>query len=476
MRRCTILHQDVPPDALPDEQDVLAATDAVARGLRAAGWHVATCAIGLDLSAASAVLRGTAPDLVFNLVESLGGSDVMAVAAPALLERLGLRYTGASLPALALTADKRAVRRALRDAGIPVPPGPEDGWTGPFIVKHATCHASLGLGAHSVVASLPEIAPGWYAEAYVEGREFNLALLADGMGGVKALPAAELLFRDWPDGMPRILDYAGKWDPAHPLYQRSVRCFDVAPDLARRLGHIAERCWRALGLAGYARIDVRLDPDGVAYVIDINANPCLSEDAGFAAAAGRAGLDHAKLVARIAEAALDRPAGSSEPPRGQRIPVTLRADLRDDDDIGALCRATGFFTDDEVAVAEELAADRRARGPASDYRFLLADLPGGLAGYACYGATPGTIEAWDLYWIVVHPRAQGAGTGQALVAAVLADMRASGGRRLYAETAAKMLYAPTRAFYAAAGFTLQAVVADFYAPGDAKQIWLRMAN
>ncbi len=79
-----------------------------------------------------------------------------------------------------------------------------------------------------------------------------------------------------------------------------------------------------------------------------------------------------------------------------------------------------------------------------------------------------------MYWIVVHPRARGGGLGRRLVAAVLDDMRANGGRRLYAETAGKALYAPTRAFYAAAGFTLQAVVPDFYAPGDAKQIWLRL--
>jgi len=474
VRRCTILHQAVAPDAPPDEQDVLVAAGAVARGLAAHGWAAASCAMTTDLAASEAALRTTDADLVFNLVESLGGADVLAVAAPALLEQIGLRYTGAGLAALALTADKRATRRALRRAGILVPPGPEDGWTGPFIVKHATCHASLGLGPHSVVQRVPDIQTGWYAEAFVDGREFNLSLLADPGGGVTALPAAELLFRDWPADMPRILDYAGKWQPEHPLYERTVRSFDVAPDLAHHLQRVALACWGALGLAGYARIDLRLAPDGVAYVIDVNANPCLSEDAGFAAAAARAGLDHSRLIARIAEAALDRPA--SVPPQTARlIPIALRGALRDTDDIGGLCRATGFFTPDEVAIAEELAADRRARGQASDYSFLLADDALGLAGYACYGPTPGTADAWDLYWIVVHPRAQGSGVGRRLVAAVLDDMRARCGRRLYAETAGKPLYAPTRAFYEAAGFTLQAVVPDFYAAGDAKQIWLRVA-
>ena len=67
------------------------------------------------------------------------------------------------------------------------------------------------------------------------------------------------------------------------------------------------------------------------------------------------------------------------------------------DDIGALCRATGFFSDAEVAIAEELAADRRARGPTSDYRFVLADGARGLSGYACNGAIPGRLSGWDFY-------------------------------------------------------------------------------
>ena len=471
--RCVVLHQTVPTGSGPDEQDVLAAAAAVGAGLRANGWSVTTLAMSLDLAAAEAALRCEMPDLVFNLVESLGGADVLAVAAPALLERLGLRYTGSGLAALALTADKRATRLALRGAGVPVPPDAQDGWTGPFIVKHATAHASLGLGPQSVVARLPPPRRGWYAEAYIEGREFNLSLLA-GPDGVEALPVAELLFHDWPSDMPRILDYAGKWDTTHPLYSRTTRSFAVASELGWRLQALALACWRALGLAGYARVDMRLDEHGVAYVIDVNANPCLSEDAGFVAAADQAGLNHAAVVQRITAAA------DATPPARRRgvlpvVPFTLRHDLRDSDDIGGLCAATGFFTADEIAIAAELATEHRQRGAASGYRFVLAEGQDGLIGYACYGPTPGTREAWDLYWIVVHPGCQNGGAGRALVAAVLQAMAADGGRRLYAETASKPLYAPTRAFYAAAGFALQAVVPDFYAPGDGKQIWLRLA-
>jgi D-alanine-D-alanine ligase-like ATP-grasp enzyme/GNAT superfamily N-acetyltransferase len=481
VRRCIVLHQAVPEGAPPDERDVLDAASAVAAALGRQGWAVASLGMEMDLAAAAAALGARAPDLVFNLVESLGGGGTLAVAAPALLDRLGLAYTGNGLAALALTADKRATRRALRNAGILVPPAAEDGWPGPFIVKHATEHASFGLGPHSVVDAPPAPPPGWFAEAYVQGREFNLSLLAEG-DAVQALPAAEMLFCDWPAGTPRIVDYAGKWLPAQPAYQRTVRSFAVEPDLARRLQGIALACWRALGLAGYARIDMRLAADSVAYVIDVNANPCLSPDAGFAAAAAAAGYDFDAIMERIADAGLCPAAPpKAQPLESKWFPTASglwrgegRA-LALDDDIAALCRATGVFTDAEIAIAEELAADRRTRGDASDYRFLLADGPEGLAGYACFGPTPCTLSAWDLYWIVVHPRAQGRGLGRALVAAVLEAVRRAGGGRLYAETAGKPLYAPTRAFYAAAGFTLQAVVPDFYAPGDAKQIWLRLA-
>jgi GNAT superfamily N-acetyltransferase len=259
------------------------------------------------------------------------------------------------------------------------------------------------------------------------------------------------------------------------LFTRTVRGFTVEPDICRRLQAAALACWRALGLAGYARVDMRMDAEGVAYVIDVNANPCLSEDAGFAAAAAQAGLDHAAVARRIA-AADPAPASPARAARRPGAPFSLRHALRDDDDIGGLCAATGFFSADEIAIAGELASEHRQRGTASGYHFVLADAPDGLIGFACHGPTPGTAEAWDLYWVVVHPRAQGSGAGRALVNAVLAAVAAAGGRRLYAETASKPLYEPTRAFYAAAGFTLQAVVPDFYAPGDGKQIWLRLTN
>lgn len=486
--KCLVLHQHVPREAPPDEQDVLAEAASVAAALRRLGWQTETRTVSLDLTAFAQDLRHEPADLVFNLVESLGGCGSLCAAVPALLERTGLRFTGNGAAVLALTADKPATRRALRHAGIPVPPGQEDGWPGPFIVKRATEHASQGLGPHSVVEKLPPLEPGWYAEAYIAGREYGVSMLSDGDGGCTILPLAELIYDEqWPAGMPRILDYAAKWDRAHPLYELTHSRFSDPGEL----GQLARHVWQALGLGGYARIDLRVSADGVAYVIDVNANPCLSEDAGFAASAGPAGLDYTALIGRIASAGFkaekdSNSAAMADWDRGvppQRADGTtlmssdsLRRHLAPTDQaaVGALCRGTGFFKDAEIAVAEELAADRLAHGEASDYRFLLADAPNGqLLAYACYGPIAGTESAWDLYWIVVDRRAQGVGIGRRLLAAVTEDAAAVGCTRLYAETEATPLYAPTRAFYAGCGFQLQAVLPDFYAPGAGQQIWMR---
>lgn len=487
MRRCVLLRQAVAAEAGPDEQDTLTAATAVTAALGDAGWAVEELAIGLDLSPAVARLNEAPPDLVFNLVDSLPGvafPGPAGLAAAAMLEGLGLAFSGSGLAALALSGDKPAAKRVLRTAGVPVPPGPSEGWPGPFIIKHRSEHASFGLGEHSVVPGLSgELPPGCFAEAFLPGREFNISLLI-GKDGPAILPPAELIYdAAWPppgapDGMPRILDYAGKWQQGDPLFAATHRSFaNIDDELASLLADLARRAFAALGLAGYGRVDVRLDASGVPHVLEVNANPALAPDAGFAAAANEAGIGYPDLISRIAETAVGHRSEAAERSHrtGTRLAaVALRKRLLagDLEAIGALCQASGFFGESEIAIAMELARSALAEGESSGYRFVLAERPHGpLLGYACYGPVPASDGAWDLYWIVVHPGAQGAGLGRRLVAAAAAEAGAAGGRILYAETAGRALYAPTRGFYRACGFSLEAVLADFYALGDAKQIW-----
>ncbi|WP_439578680.1 GNAT family N-acetyltransferase, partial [Elioraea sp.] len=453
-----ILHQAVPPDAPPDEQDVLEQVGAVEAALVEAGWRTRRVAAGLDLAAVARALAEDPPDLVVNLVESLQvgrAAGVMAPAAAALLETLGLRFTGNPAAALALTADKIATKRVLRAAGIPTPDWIDAGTPdvpGPLIVKHATEHASFAIGPDSVVpdadaaralmaARAAAHGGRWFAEAFIDGREFNLSALDDGAGGCIVLPAAEQVFDPrWPEHRPRIVDWASKWDPADPIYPYATRSFDLRDDdapLVARMEALVRRAWQVCGLAGYARVDLRVDRSGASWVLEVNANPCLTPGMGIAATAERAGLAFDALVGRIVAAAMPgagraAPAPAPIAPRPPRAPaqVPLRTTLvaGDPERIASLCASTGFFTAAEVAVGRELAEDRLTHGAASSYRFVLAEQPHGLLlGYACYGPTPCTESAWDLYWIVVHPTAQGAGLGRRLLDRVAEFVRAEGG-------------------------------------------------
>jgi ribosomal protein S18 acetylase RimI-like enzyme len=139
--------------------------------------------------------------------------------------------------------------------------------------------------------------------------------------------------------------------------------------------------------------------------------------------------------------------------------------------VGALARATGFFSEEEAAIAEELVAERLAKGEASGYHFVFAETAGRLAGYACFGPIPGSVHSFDLYWIVVAPAAQGRGLGRTLLAETERRMRQSGARRIYADTSSRPQYEPTRRFYEACGYRREALLEDFYAPGDGKVIF-----
>ncbi len=163
------------------------------------------------------------------------------------------------------------------------------------------------------------------------------------------------------------------------------------------------------------------------------------------------------------------------PPGGRSAPLTWRRTVRPGDTaaVRSLVAATGFFSAAEEAIAEELVAERIARGAGSGYRFIFAERGAMLDGYACYGPIDGTEAGFDLYWIAVHPDRQRTGLGRDLLSRAEALMRDDGARTIWVDTAGKPSYAPTRAFYERAGYTRIAELTDFYGPGDAKIIYCK---
>jgi D-alanine-D-alanine ligase len=183
-------------------------------------------------------------------------------------------------------------------------------------VKSALEDASFGLDDGCVVRGAEAVklraadcylkhGGRWFAEEFIDGREFNISLL-QGPRGVDALPMAEMVFESWPTDRPRIVGYTAKWNDGSPEARQTVRHFGVErnePSLAQRLKTVCEKCWKIFDLAGYARVDFRISEAGEPLVLEINTNPGIAPDAGLVAAAAQAGLDYDALIARILAAA-----------------------------------------------------------------------------------------------------------------------------------------------------------------------------
>lgn len=485
-RKALILHSDVPADAPPDEQETLQQAAEIGAALAAVGFVVSNMAYDADEDGLTARLRAAAPDIIFNLVESVAGRNDNTYRVPALLDRLGLAFTGCRAEVITGTADKPTAKHRMRAVGIATPDwlAPEDATKdgpplgGPFILKSLREDASFGMAADSIVGdrrALAEIIAdrqrrfggSWFAERYIEGREFNVAVL-DG----EVLPVAEIRFDRLPKGAPHIVDYAGKWLEGTPQYNGTRRIFlDMAaePALARSLADTALACWNAFALSGYARVDFRVDAAGQPWVLEINANPSLSRDAGFAAAAAAAGLSYEQTVARITAAGLARQAEMSCSWREAPLDSDPAA-------VAALVAATGVFTEDEIDVARQLVAERLINGPASGYDFIFAEQDGRLVGYSCFGPIPATDGRYDLYWIAVTPALHGRHLGRAVMRRSEQAMRRAGAQYVYIETSMRPAYAPTRKFYAACGYHKAAELTDFYRAGDSKGIFSRPLN
>jgi ribosomal protein S18 acetylase RimI-like enzyme len=370
---------------------------------------------------------------------------------------------------------------------------------GRFLIKSVHEHGSLGIEGDSVVdvtstdeldaairVRAPHMGGEAFAEQYVHGREFNVALLAD-EHGPRCLPIPEILFEyAADDDTPRIVGYRAKWAEGSAEFVGTPRQFEFgdhdAP-LLRELERQALATWHAFGCDGYVRVDFRVDAQGRVYVIDVNTNPCLSPDAGYAAALARAGIPYDVAIERIVFAAFARrgvrPPTTVAKEVAKRAPLahTLRTTVRPSDAarVRAMCASTGFFNDEELDIAVELVDEHLARGEAaSGYSFVFLDAAGGeTLCYASYGRIAGTERAYDLFWIVTDDAQRGRGLGRIVLDEVERRIAALGGGQIHVETSSRAQYDPTRAFYERCGYFEAARFPDFYKAGDGKVVYVK---
>lgn len=261
------------------------------------------------------------PDCVFNLVESVSGTSRLIHVPPIYLEELRLPYTGCPAHAIELSNDKVLAKRILAMLQVPTPrwglPKAMPVEPGTWIVKAQHEHASYGMSQSNVVegtAAAVELAKklefehkiDWMIEEFIDGREFNVSIV-EGSEGPRLLPIAEILFENYGTDLHKIIDYKAKWDEESFEYRNTVRRYDFPPSerpLLTALADYSLKVWSGFDLRGWARIDYRIDRRGVPFVVDVNANPDLSLDAGFMTAAGRAQIAPHEAIRMITDAAL----------------------------------------------------------------------------------------------------------------------------------------------------------------------------
>jgi D-alanine-D-alanine ligase len=317
--------------AEPPEDPVLGQIEETLRGL---GHETTRVGVASDVEPVIAALNAADPAIVFNLAESFGGKSALESNVAALLNLLGLRYTGSSPAGLLMAGDKSLTKQVLGFQKILTPQfaaifrGALDhvgDLKFPLIVKPPQEDASLGITSKSVVRDIKELfgmmdslqrefQSPVLVEEFVEGREFYVGLL--GNVQPQALPVIELDFSAFPADRPKVASYEAKWGEggtggtgesgAEFAGTTSVFPTDLSPELTARMQAVAVEAFNALRLRDYGRVDLRVTPDEQIYVIEVNPNCYLERTGEFARAAAAAGITHDALVARIIELAQAR--------------------------------------------------------------------------------------------------------------------------------------------------------------------------
>jgi D-alanine-D-alanine ligase len=301
----------------------------IADALRVRGHEVTLVGVRNDLQYLVRCLDDIRPDLVFNGVEAFHGNAGLEYMIPGMLEAEGYRYTGSPPLALLVSRNKAMSKKVLAYHGIRVPgfatyrPGEAPvvpaGLHFPLIVKPLQSDASAGISQASVVQDTASLAdqvamihehfdqPA-IAEEFVDGRELYVSLIGNG-AALEILPITEMVFdkrRTNPEE--RIATEFAKWDEDYRARRgiRNVFARPIARAARERIEEICRTAFRALWLRDYARLDIRLAPDGEVWFLEANANPFISYGHDMANAAEKAGMDYYQFIQRLVDEAVGR--------------------------------------------------------------------------------------------------------------------------------------------------------------------------
>jgi len=306
--------------------DVLTQVKAIENTLVELGHPTVRIPFTRDISVFIQRMKEKKVDMAFNLCETVDENPQLAGRPAALLELLGIPFSGSPSLALMLTTDKVMTKRLLIAKGIRTPDYLIYDGTHkfnaqvlrfPVIVKPRFEDASIGIDQDSIFHDegvLKKRISEFFSrfgtllvEEYISGREFNISLF--GYPSANVLPVAEIEFSAVPEEICPIVGYRAKWDRASFEYHKTPRKFpqELPPALLKNMESTAIESFRLLMLRDYGRVDMRVDGRGRIHVLEVNANPCLSPDAGLAVAAQKAGIGYPYLVSGMVDFVLQRP-------------------------------------------------------------------------------------------------------------------------------------------------------------------------
>ncbi len=314
----------VPPDDLHSKDDPrmekFRTEYDVKHALLKLGHEVCVVGVYDDLAPIRTTIEQWEPDIAFNLLEEFAGIAAFDYYVVSYLEMMKLPYTGCNPRGLLLARDKALSKKLLAYHRIQVPDfrvfprgrksPPRRRVPYPVIVKALTEEGSLGIAQASYVENerqLQEriqliherIQDDAIAEQYIDGREIYVTIL--GNIQLQVLPVRELIFRNAIEGAPRMATYKVKWDEKYRErwgidYQFAA---DLEVETVERIGRLCKRIYRALGMSGYARIDLRLNPAGQFFVLEANPNPGIARDEDSTLSARRAGMSYEEFIQHI---------------------------------------------------------------------------------------------------------------------------------------------------------------------------------
>ncbi|MBI1176680.1 hypothetical protein GC207_04490 [bacterium] len=259
------------------------------------------------------------PDVIFNMVEHFGNLSSAEHKITSFLELQGIPFTGCSAVGITLCKNKSIAKKILSYHRIRVPDfvvlpmgrkikRPKR-LRFPILIKPLKEEASYGISQASFVESDDDFnervkfihekfdQPA-IAEEYIVGRELYVGIM--GNHRLQTFPAREMIFHEVPEDEPRFATFKVKWDYDYRERWGIENDFaELDADMARRIEKLCKRIYHLLLIDGYARIDLRLTPEGEIVFIEANPNPMLASDEDFAVAAEKAGFPYPRLIQRI---------------------------------------------------------------------------------------------------------------------------------------------------------------------------------